>query len=227
MATTLLTRPAPQLRRDQRALVEAIRRMTDFGAVAVLRGFDKTSRATRDAINEVVREHGGHLIDLTPVPGLGELGTVPAADLVVATSRALAPAAERCAAYWNVPAVVPGDGPGGLVRTRQPAVSVTRDGGGQDVVVRQLRLLGPVTWSDGTAPSRHAEELVLKPTIEGMVVTAQYGETSVTRPVARLIEVEITDEIVAEIDGHAGLVGAGRYEARPTTRPVCRLAVNG
>lgn len=201
--------------------------MTDFESVAVLRGFDRTSRATRDAINEVVREHGGHVIDLTPVPGLGELAAVPAADLVVAISRSLAPAAERCAAYWNVPAVVLGDGSGGLVRTRQPAVFVTRDGGGQDVVVRQLRLLGPVKWSDGSAPARPAEELVLKPTIEGMVVTARHGSTSVTRPVTRLIEVEITDEIVAEIDGHAGLVGAGRYAARPTTRPVCRLAVNG
>ncbi|GAA3432051.1 hypothetical protein [Kutzneria kofuensis] len=230
MATTLLTRPAPQLRRDQRALVDAIRRMTGFDAVAVLRGFDKTSRATRDAINEVVREHGGRVIDLTPVPGLGELAAVPPADLVVATNRSLAPAAERCAAYWNVPAVVLGDGAGEhgrLVRTRQPAVFVTREEGGQDVVVRQLRLLGPVTWSDGTAPARPAEELVLKPTIEGMVVTAQYGGTSVTRPASRMIEVEITDEVVAEIDGHAGLVGVGRYEARPTTRPVCRVAVNG
>jgi hypothetical protein len=230
VATTLLTRPAPQLRRDQRALVEAIRRMTEFEAVAVLRGFDKTSRATRDAIAEVVREHGGRVIDLTPVPGLGELATVPAADLVVATSRSLAAAAERCAAYWNVPAVVPGDGTGEhgrLVRTRQPAVVVSRDEGGQDVVVRQLRLLGRVNWSDGTAPARPAEELVLKPTIEGMVVTAQHGGTSVTRPVTRMIEVEITDEVVAEIDGHAGLVGVGRYEARPTTRPVCRLTVNG
>jgi hypothetical protein len=229
VATTLLTRPAPQLRRDQRALVEAIRRMTDFEAVAVLRGFDKTSRATRDAINDAVREHGGHIIDVTPVPGLGELAAVPAADLVVATNRALAPAAERLAAYWNVPAVVLGEGSehGRLVRTRQPAVFVSNETGGQDVVVRQLRLLGPVTWTDGTAPARPAEELVLKPTIEGMVVTAQYAGTSVTRPASRMIEVEITDEIVAEIDGHAGLVGTGRYEARPTTRPVCRVAVNG
>jgi hypothetical protein len=229
VATTLLTRPAPQLRRDQRALVEAIRRMTDFEAVAVLRGFDKTSRATRDAINDAVREHGGHIIDVTPVPGLGELAAVPTADLVVATNRALAPAAERLAAYWNVPAVVLGDGGehGRLVRTRQPAVFVSSENGGQDVVVRQLRLLGPVTWSDGTAPLRPAEELVLKPTIEGMVVTARYAGTSVTRPASRMIEVEITDEIVAEIDGHAGLVGTGRYEARPTTRPVCRVAVNG
>ncbi|WP_157495013.1 hypothetical protein [Kutzneria sp. 744] len=230
MATTVLTRPAPQLRRDQRALVEAIRRMTGFEAVAVLRGFDKTSRATRDAINEVVREQGGHIIDVTPVPGLGELASVPAADLVVATNRSLAAAAERCAAYWNVPAVVLGDGVGEhgrLVRTRQPAVSVTRDGGGQDVVVRQLRLLGPVTWSDGSAPARPAEELVLKPTIAGMVVTATYAGTTVTRPASRMIEVEITDEVVAEIDGHAGLVSSGRYEARPTTRPVCRVAVNG
>ena len=204
--------------------------MTDFEAVAVLRGFDKTSRATRDAINEVVREHGGRVIDLTPVPGLGELATVPVADLVVATNRALAPAAERCAAYWNVPAVVLGDGAGEhgrLVRTRQPAVFVTREGGGQDVVVRQLRLLVPVSWTDDTGPARVAEELVLKPTIAGMVITAQQGGTSVTRPVTRMIEVEITDEVVAEIDGHAGLVGVGRYEARPTTRPVCRLAVNG
>jgi hypothetical protein len=229
VVTTLLTRPAPQLRRDQRALVEAIRRMTDFEAVAVLRGFDKTSRATRDAINDAVREHGGRIIDVTPVPGLGELAAVPTADLVVATNRALAPAAERLAAYWNVPAVVLGEGPehGRLVRTRQPAVFVSNENGGQDVVVRQLRLLGPVTWSDGTAPARPAEELVLKPTIEGMVVTAQYAGTSVTRPASRMIEVEITDEIVAEIDGHAGLVGTGRYEARPTTRPVCRVAVNG
>lgn len=204
--------------------------MTEFHAVAVLRGFDKTSRATRDAITEVVREHGGRVIDLTPVPGLGELATAPAADLVVATSRALAPAAERCAAYWNVPAVVLGEGSGEhgrLARTRQPAVFITREEGGQDVAVRQLRLLGPVNWSDGTAPARTAEELVLKPTIAGMVVTARHGGTSVTRPVSRMIEVEITDEVVAEIDGHAGLVGVGRYEARPTTRPVCRLAVNG
>ena len=203
--------------------------MTDFEAVAVLRGFDKTSRATRDAINDAVREHGGHIIDVTPVPGLGELAAVPTADLVVATNRALAPAAERLAAYWNVPAVVLGDGGehGRLVRTRQPAVFVSSENGGQDVVVRQLRLLGPVTWSDGTAPLRPAEELVLKPTIEGMVVTARYAGTSVTRPASRMIEVEITDEIVAEIDGHAGLVATGRYEARPTTRPVCRVAVNG
>jgi hypothetical protein len=228
VATTLLTRSVPQLRRDQRALVEAIRRMTGFETVAVLRGFDKTSRATRDAINEVVREHGGRIIDVTPVPGLGELAAVPTADLVVATNRSLAAAAERCAAYWNVPAVVLGDGEHGrLVRTRQPAVSVTRDGGGQDVVVRQLRLLGRVAWSDGSAPARPAEELVLKPTIAGMVVTAVYAGTTVTRPASRMIEVEITDEVVAEIDGHAGLVGTGRYEARPTTRPVCRVAVNG
>ncbi|MFI9386058.1 hypothetical protein [Kutzneria sp. NPDC052558] len=230
MASTLLTRPAPQLRRDQRALVEAIRRMTEFQSVAVLRGFDKTSRATRDAISEVVREHGGRIIDVTPVPGLGELGTVPAADLVVATNRSLAPAAERCAAYWNVPAVVPGDGDGEhgrLVRTRQPAVYVTHGETGRDVVVRQLRLLGPVNWTDGTGPARPAEELVLKPTLGGMVVTAQHAGTSVTRPVSRMIEVEIADEVVAEIDGHAGLVGVGRYEARPTTRPVCRVTVNG
>src|SRR5690242_4324833 len=109
--------------------------MTDFEAVAVLRGFDKTSRATRDAINDAVREHGGHIIDVTPVPGLGELAAVPVADLVVATNRALAPAAERLAAYWNVPAVVLGDGGehGRLVRSRQPAVFVSNADGGQDV----------------------------------------------------------------------------------------------
>jgi hypothetical protein len=225
-----MTRPAPQLRRDQRALVEAVRRLTDFGAVAILRGFDKTSRATRDALQEVVRERGGHIIDLTPVPGLGELVTVPVADLVVATSRALAPAAERCGAFWNVPVVVPGDNgdeAGGLVRSQPPAVLVTRDEGGQDVFVRELRLLGHVTWSDGATPVRPAEELVLRPTETGMAVTAHYAGTSVTRPIGRQIDVEITDEVVAEIDGHASLVTTGRYTARPMTRPVCRLAVTG
>lgn len=224
-----MTRPAPQLRRDQRALVEAIRNLPDFRTVAVLRGFDKSSRATRNALLDVVRERGGELVDLTPIPGLGDLPVTPLADLVVATSRTLAPAAERCGAFWNVPVVVPGvagDEVGRLVRSHQPAALVTNDRGRQDVVVRELRLLGRVTWSD-TGKMRDAEELVLRPTNDGMIVNALFTGTSTTRPTARSIDIEVSDDVVAEVDGQPNLIAAGRYQVRLTTRPVCRLAVIG
>ncbi|WP_025360043.1 hypothetical protein [Kutzneria albida] len=230
MASTLMSRPAPALRRDQRALVEAIRRLPDFRTVAVLRGFDKSSRATKDALLEVVRERGGHLVDLTPIPGLGELSATPQADLVVATNRALTAAAERCGAMWNVPVVVPGEigeDSGRLIRTHQPAVLITRDNGRQDVVVRELRLLGRVAWTDGGGRARDAEELVLRPTAEGMVVTAVFAGVTTTRPAARAVAVEVGEDVVAEIDGQPNLVVPGSYHGRLTTRPVCRLSVVG
>ena len=74
-----------------------------------------------------------------------------------------------------------------------------------DEVVTTGGLLGRVTWSD-TGKMRDAEELVLRPTTDGMVVNALFTGTSTTRPTARSIDIEVSDVTGAPL-------GSGSAEA--------------
>lgn len=102
MTSILTFRPAaaPELDHDRAALVDAVAALLDrepAKAVAVVRGFDRVSREARDAVNDVVRAHGGHILDLTAASCAGGGADLPVVDLVVAVSRSSIAMAEKLA----------------------------------------------------------------------------------------------------------------------------------
>lgn len=220
-------RRAPVLRSP---LVDAVRavvqRRPEVRVVALLRGFGRSGRDVRDAVRAALRDSGARLLDLTPVPGLGELADLPPADLVVAASPALSAAATRCAAFWDVPVITPDHtAAAGTACTTQPALTIHRDGGRGDVIVRELRLTGPVRWSDAGGPERSADSLVLRPTARGAVAVATSGAASTTRPLTGDLTIRVAGEVTGDVDGVPHLVVPGEYHARPTAQPVSRISV--
>ena len=101
MTSILTFRPAaPELDHDRAALVDSVAALLDrepVKAVAVVRAFDRVSREARDAVNDVVRAHGGHILDLTAATCAGGGVDLPAVDLVVAVSRSSVAMAEHVA----------------------------------------------------------------------------------------------------------------------------------
>jgi hypothetical protein len=221
LTSTLSSRPSsttPSLRSDQRKLVDTLTALLEEnpgllsanGTVAVLRGFDRNSRAARGAVQAVVREHGGRALDIAPVPGLGELAALPAADLVVAVSASCTVPAERCAAFWGVPVLTLAG-----LGSDHGALTITTDDGRTDVLVRELRLTGLLNWSDSETAMQPAENLVVRPTDAGAVVTAAANNVKMT--VGEVV-IEVEGEVVGEVDGNPHLVTPGRYHLRPAVR---------
>jgi hypothetical protein len=211
------------LRGDHRKLVDAVTSLlvenadllSGTGNVAVLRGFDRASRATRDAITAVVREHGGSVLDLAPAPRSGEIAALPAADLVVAVSSSTTAAAERCAAFWGVPVVSVTDDAG-----QRDALVITSEEGLNDVLVRELRFTGDLRWAAGDAELAAAVTVLVRPTAEGALVAADAEEPVTSGEVV----IVAGEDVVGEMDGAPRAIAPGRYRLTAAA-PVRRILV--
>lgn len=77
------------------------------GRVAVVRGFDVSSREFRGTIGDLADARGLSVLDLPSAPAFGAVPAHEDVRLVVVARSSLLAQAERCAAFWGAPVLGP------------------------------------------------------------------------------------------------------------------------
>ena len=185
------------------------------GRIAVIRGFDRDSRALRDAVGVAAALRGWSVLDVPAVPSFG---TIPVADdigFVVAVRHILTPVAQRCAAFWRSPMLDPGAAAAGVqdvIWQSRPALSLATSGGLYDNVASRFELSGTSRYRTEGRPEAVTSAIAVEPTSSGIRVerlTGNHDETA--RTMDPSLTIRLDDPTPGTIDGHPQLFPAGDY----------------
>ncbi|GAA4874787.1 hypothetical protein [Saccharopolyspora cebuensis] len=239
-----LSAPTLGLRPEQDALVRAVGtllpgtaqhapaplRLGEGSSAVLLHAYDRASLAARDELITMLETEHVTVETLAPEPALGTLTRHVQPSVVIAASGNLTTAAERCGALWSAPVVVADlacdqAAPLDLVMRPRPVVCVRFPGLAPDIVTRQLRLEGPLSWSRHPGTAQHRSTgVVVEPTGAGLALTHDprspaQGHYRTHNPVVLGLR-RIT---AGEVDGRPQLFRPGVVLLQLAARPLYRL----
>ncbi|MGH3435821.1 MAG: hypothetical protein ACRDRN_05070 [Sciscionella sp.] len=198
------------------------------GSIALIRGFDRSSRALRDELRAIVAGLGVELLDITAARRLGPPPSARKVSLVIASRGSLLAPAQRYAAHWNATVLHPDvlTTGGELTCTRVPTVAV-RFGEDRTVrsVVSRFSLSGTLWPVEGTGgEALHA--LAVVPDTNGMVVTfTDAGAREQMRTLHHALTVELAEPAIGHLDSEQRSFHEGRYVITPAEQPLSIIAV--
>jgi hypothetical protein len=198
------------------------------GRVAVVRGFDRDSRALRDAVRGAAARRGWPVLDLPAVPAFGGIPVADDVGLVVAVRPLLVPVAERCAAFWSCLMLDPVAASAGVHRANwqsRSALTVTTSRGQYDTVASRFELSGPSRYRGEGKPAMGASAIAVAPHSTGVLVERiAEGDTRTLRAVDTSLTIHLEEPTRGTIDGYPQLFPAGEYTMTALPQRYYRIA---
>ncbi|RAS64806.1 hypothetical protein C8D87_105299 [Lentzea atacamensis] len=184
------------------------------GVIALVRGTDSVSLEVHEALRILADEAGIDLLDITPAPEFGRTPPARRVKLVVAATQAASFAAQRCAAAWNAPVILPGlinpDEPLRLLLRPEPALTVAFGDGRTCTVLQAAHFTGSVHCATTSgAFSYEARELAVSPIPGGMLACVVSEDASPVRPLREPLKLRLTTPVPATVDGITDVFPAG------------------
>ncbi|MEV6712586.1 hypothetical protein AB0M48_11145 [Lentzea sp. NPDC051208] len=197
------------------------------GVIALVRETDTTSLEIQHGLRALADHAGLRLLDITPAPAFGRTPKAGRVKLVIATTPAVSLSAQRCAAAWNAPVVLPGaidpDESLRLLLRPEPALTVAFGDGRTCTVLQAAHFAGHLHCSTASGTFAHeARALAVSPIPGGMLACAVSEKASPIRPLREPLTVRLSTPVLSTVDGITELFPAGTHRIGPA-RPLYRI----
>ncbi|MDX8140497.1 MULTISPECIES: hypothetical protein [Lentzea] len=200
------------------------------GVIALVRETDTTSLDVLQGLRTLAEHAGLDLLDVSPAPVFGRTPRARRVRLVVAATPAVSLSAQRCAAAWNAPVVLPDvfdlDESLRLLLQPEPALTVEFGEGRTCTVLQAAHFAGRMHCSTASgAFAQEARALAVSPIPGGMLACAVSEEAGPIRPLREPLTVRLAAPVLSTVDGVTDLFPAGTHRIGPA-QPLYRIVLH-
>ncbi|PWK84605.1 hypothetical protein C8D88_108220 [Lentzea atacamensis] len=197
------------------------------GVIALVRGADTLSLGVLEGLRALAEHAGFDLLDIFPAPVFGQTPRARRVKLVVAAIPAVSLPAQRCAAAWNAPVVLPDvfdpEESLRLLLQPEPALTVAFGDGRTCTVVQAAHFAGHMHCSTASGAFAHeARALAVSPIPGGMLACAVGKKAGPIRPLREPLTLRLSVPVLSTVDGITELFPAGTHRIGPA-QPLYRI----